>query len=190
MKKHLLIVITFLLSMVTVKVNSQVSEYAFAQSGGVYTPITGGTLLQSTTSTSIDDNTYLDLDIGFSFAYAGTNYTKFSIAANGYIALGSTVATATAPISGGTTNNVISGLGVDLIGRQFISGSTTSGSNIVAVTSGSTIGMSVGDLVTGTGIAVGSTITAIDATTITLSLNATSTGANRNIRSVNVGNIR
>jgi hypothetical protein len=176
--------------MVTVKVNSQVSEYAFAQSGGVYTPITGGTLLQSTTSTSIDDNTYLDLDIGFSFAYAGTNYTKFSIAANGYIALGSTVATATAPISVGTTNNVISVLGVDLIGRQFISGSTTSGSNIVAVTSGSTIGMSVGDLVTGTGIAVGSTITAIDATTITLSLNATSTGANRNIRSVNVGNIR
>lgn len=191
MKKHLLIIVSFLISLVTIKVSSQVSDYTFAQSSGVYTPITGGTLLQSTSTTSsIDDDNFLNLDIGFNFVYSGVTYTKFSINANGFIALGGTIASSTTPLSGGSTNNIVSAFGTDLIGRQFISGSTTSGSNIITITSGSTIGMSVGDLVTGNGIATGSTITAIDATTITLSLNATSTGTGRNIRSINVGNIR
>lgn len=192
MKKHLLIIVSFLISLVTIKVSSQVSDYTFVQSSGVYTPITGGTLLQSTSTTSsIDDDNFLNLDIGFNFVYTGVTYTKFSINANGFIALGTTVASSLTPISAGTgTNNLISAFGIDLIGRQFITGSATLGSNVITVTAGSTIGMSVGDLVTGTGIATGSTITAVDATSITLSLAATSTGTGRNIRAINSGNIR
>jgi len=190
MNKQLLLLITFLIGIVSSNVKAQVNAYAFTQSNGVYTPITGGTVLQNTGTTSIDEETYPNLDIGFTFNYADVNYTKFGIGANGFIVFGTTISNSTSPLSTGTSNNVVSALGSDLFGRQFVTGTTTAGSNVIAVTAGSTIGMSVGDLVTGTGIAAGSLITALDATTITLSLNATSSGTGRNIRAVNVGNIR
>jgi hypothetical protein len=190
MNKFLLIMMTILIGFLSFNVRAQVSAYAFTQSNEVYTPITGGILLQNTGTASIDDDTYPNLDIGFTFNYADVNYTKFGISANGFIVFGTTVSNSTAPLSTGTSNNVISPLGFDLVGRQFVTATTTAGSNVIAVTAGSTIGMSVGDLVTGTGIATGSTITALDATTITLSLNATTSGTGRNIRSINVGNIR
>ena len=170
---------------------AQVSAYSFSQASDAYQPITGGALIQSTSATaSIDDNNYTGLDIGFTFNYAGADYTTFSINGNGFIALGNTISSSNTPLSTGATNNVIAPLGVDLIGRQFITGSMTLGSNVVTVTAGSTIGMSVGDLVTGTGIATGSTITAITPTSITLSLNVTSTGTGRNVRAINAGVIR
>jgi hypothetical protein len=180
----------FLIGVLSSNLKAQVSTYVFSQSNGVYTPITGGTVLQNTGTTSIDDDTYPNLDIGFTFNYTDVNYTKFGISANGFIVFGTTVSSSTTPLSTGTSNNVVSAVGVDLVGRQFVTGSTTTGSNVVTVTAGSTIGMTIGDLVTGNGIATGSTITAVDATTITLSLNATSSGTGRNIRSINVGNIR
>ncbi len=167
----------------------QVASYTFSQSSGTYTPITGGTLIKNTGTTSIDDDVYTNLDIGFTFNYNGTDYTKFSIASNGFIALGASVTSSTTPISG-TSNNVISPLGDDLIGRQFVTASTTSGSPTVTVTAGSTAGMTVGDMLTGTGIATGATISSLTATSITMSANATSTGTSRNIRAINCGNIR
>ncbi len=190
MKSFIQFSFIFLFSLFTLKTSAQVSAYSFAQLSGTYVPISGGTLFQSTTTTSIDDNVYNALDIGFTFNYAGTDFTNFSVNANGFIALGATVVSSYTPISTGTSNNVIAPFGVDLIGRQFATCSMTSGSNVLTVTAGSTSGMSVGDLVTGTGIATGSTITAINATTITLSLNATTTGTGRNIRAINCGTIR
>ena len=170
---------------------AQVSAYTFSQSSGTYVPITGGTLIQSASTTaSLDENVYTALNIGFNFNYAGTDYSTFSINANGFISMGGAIVSSYTPLSTGTTNNVISALGVDLLGRQFATCSMTSGSNVITVTAGSTAGMTVGDLMTGTGIATGSTITALSPTSITLSLNATSTGTGRNVRAINSGNIR
>ena len=56
-----------------------------------------------------------------------------------------------------------------------ITGTTTSGSNSVTSVS-STVGLAVGMPITGTGIASGSTISAIGSGTLTLSKNATATG--------------
>jgi len=166
-----------------------VSSYAFSSnSSGSYSPITGGTLIKNTSTTSIDDDVYNNLDIGFTFSYAGTSTNKFSINANGYIELSTSTLSSYAPTS--VRTYVVSALGTDLIGRQFVTGSTTSGSKIVTVTLGSTAGMTVGDLLTGTGIASGATITGLTSSSITMSLNATSTGTGRNIRSINCGTIR
>ena len=84
MKKILLLSLLFSISLVN-GLNAQVSAYTFSQTSGTYTPITGGTLIQSTSTTaSIDDNVYTALNIGFNFNYAGTDYTTFSINANGF----------------------------------------------------------------------------------------------------------
>ena len=52
-----------------------VSSYTFSQSNGAYSAITGGTLIKNTSTTSIDDDTYTNLDIGFTFSYAGVSST-------------------------------------------------------------------------------------------------------------------
>ena len=191
MKNFLRFSLFFLLSFFVFNVNAQVSAYTFSQTSGTYTPITGGTLIQSpSTTASLDEQVFTALPIGFTFNYAGTNYTTFSIGANGFIALGNTVAISSLPISVGATNDVISAVGVNLLGRQFVTCSTTGGSTTLTVTSGSTSGMSVGDLLTGTGISTGATIVSVTPTTITMSIAATTTGTNRNIRAINAGTIR
>ncbi len=191
MKRFLLLTTCLIFIGLSARMYAQVSAYSFTQSSGTYTPITGGTLIQSpSTTASLDENVFNALPIGFTFNYAGTNYTTFSIGANGFIALGNTVAISSLPISGGATNDVISAVGVNLLGRQFVTCSTTGGSTTLTVTAGSTSGMSVGDLLTGTGIATGATIVSITPTTITMSIAATSTGTGRNIRAINAGTIR
>ncbi|MBK8624937.1 MAG: hypothetical protein IPN86_05080 [Saprospiraceae bacterium] len=92
-------------------------------------------------------------------------------------------------LSSGTTNNVISAASRDLFGRQFVTGSTTSGSPTVTMTAGSLLGVSVGDAMSGTGTATGATVSAVSSPTITMSLNGVSTGTGRNIRFHN-GTIR
>ncbi len=84
---------------------SVVSDYAFTSTtGNAYVEITGGTIH----GTSANDNeVFNDIPLGFDFNYNGTVYSSISIATNGFIAMGSSVATATLPISTGTTNNVI-----------------------------------------------------------------------------------
>ncbi len=81
------------------RVESQVSSYSFAQSNGTYTPITGGTVLGSTTS---DDERYVDpiaplgattatgigFPIGFNFTYNGFVYDRFAVNNNGWISFG------------------------------------------------------------------------------------------------------
>lgn len=97
----------------TFNAQSQVSAYTFSQSNGTYAEITGGTVMGSGT---IDDNNYNARPIGFNFNYNGTVYTQFSANANGFLALGATVASSYTALSGGATNNVVSALNFDLQG--------------------------------------------------------------------------
>ncbi len=168
----------------------QVSNYSFSQSTGTYTQISGGTVFSSTVATTFDSEVWGNLPIGFTFNYNGTDYTEFGINANGWISMGSTTPVSSSfALSSGTTNNVISAASRDLFGRQFVTGSTTSGSPTVTMTTGSLLGVSVGDAMSGTGTATGATVSAVSSPTITMSLNGASTGTGRNIRFHN-GTIR
>jgi len=91
-------------------INAVALNYTFSSSSGTYTEITGGTQL----TTSCDDTSYNNNPIGFTFYYDGVAYTTFSVQCNGFIAMGPTVVSSYAPLSTGTTNNVISALGMDL----------------------------------------------------------------------------
>ncbi|HOW30471.1 MAG TPA: Ig-like domain-containing protein, partial [Bacteroidales bacterium] len=90
------------------------TSYQFAQGTAAYTPITGGTLLGSGT---IDDTSYPNNPIGFTFNFNGTNYTAFSVNCNGFLALGTSISSSYTPISSGSTNNIVSALGDDLQGN-------------------------------------------------------------------------
>jgi hypothetical protein len=180
-----LLLICFLF--VTGNVWGQVSSYAFSQSSGTYTPITGGTNIASTTASALDDNVNSSaLPIGFTFNYNGVNYTDFGYNANGWISLGTTLPTSSpTALSIGTTNNVIAALNNDLIGRVMVTGNRTSGSKAVTVTAGDISQLAVGDGITASsGIPAGTTITAIAGSTITMSANATSASTGFNIRVV------
>lgn len=162
---------------------AQVAGYSFSSSAGTYNAISGGTAIPSTSSATLDDNVQGSIGIGFTFNYNGTNYTEVGYNANGWISLGSATPTSSlTPISGGSTNNVISAFGVDLIGRLHFVVSMTSGSNVLTVTSGNTSTITIGSPITGTGIAANTTVTAVSPTTITMSNNASSTGTGRHGR--------
>lgn len=79
---------------------AQVANYSFTQSNGTYTPISGGTVLGTTTS---DDQRFLDpavpegttltytgpgFDIGFAFYFNGIAFDRIGINNNGWIAFG------------------------------------------------------------------------------------------------------
>ena len=106
---------------------SAVTGYTFASSSGTYTALSGGTTPTGWTITA-DDQSYNALAIGFTFNYNGADYTQFSIQNNGFIAMGATVSTSYLPISGGSSNNVISALGRDLVAQT--------GANLSYLTSG------------------------------------------------------
>jgi len=93
---------------------AQVSSYTFAQSSGIYTPITGGTVLGVPSN---DDNIFAVNPIGFSFCYNGATYTEFGVCANGWIYMGNaTAANSYTALSTGSQNNVISAFNFDLQG--------------------------------------------------------------------------
>lgn len=84
--------------------SQNLSQYAFSQSTGTFSAISGGTVLGSTTT---DDQRFLDpatplgtasltgigLPIGFNFTYNGYVYDRVGINANGWISLGSSLLT-------------------------------------------------------------------------------------------------
>mgnify|MGYP000920145366 CR=1 FL=1 len=83
---------------------SVVSEYSFASALGTFTEISGGTIH----GTSANDNEcFLAIPLGFTFTYNGVDYSTISIASNGFIAMGDTVATSTVPISSGTSTTML-----------------------------------------------------------------------------------
>jgi hypothetical protein len=168
-------------------VRSQVSSYTFGTSTGTYTPIVGGVNYDNFTSWSntvfLDDNNSAALEsIGFNFVYNGTTYTQFGVNANGFISLGSLPTSSYLPLSTGTSNNVISAMGADLVGRGSLLGNRTSGSAVITITGGDISLISVGDKVSGTGIPAGATVLSKTATTVTISANATSGGTGFHFR--------
>jgi hypothetical protein len=168
-------------------VRSQVSSYTFGTSTGTYTPIVGGVNYDNFTSWSntnfLDDNNSAALEsIGFNFIYNGTTYTQFGVNANGFISLGSLPTSSYLPLSTGTSNNVISAMGNDIIGRGSLLANRTSGSAVITITGGDISLISVGDKVSGTGIPAGATVLSKTATTVTISANATSGGTGFHFR--------
>ena len=168
-------------------VRSQVSSYTFGTSTGTYTPIVGGVNYDNFTSWSntnfLDDNNSAALEsIGFNFVYNGTTYTQFGVNTNGFISLGSLPTSSYLPLSTGTSNNVISAMGSDLIGRGSLLANRTSGSAVITITGGDISLISVGDKVSGTGIPTGSTVLSKTATTVTISANATTSGTGFHFR--------
>jgi hypothetical protein len=192
MKNSLLI---FFLILTSFFVKSQVSSYTFGTSTGTYTPIVGGSNYDNFTNWTnssfngttgfFDDVSSSALEsIGFNFVYNGTTYTQFAVNTNGFITLGGLPTNSYLPLSTGTSNNVISAMGADLIGRGSLIMTVTSGSPIITITGGDINLISVGDKVQGNGIptAVIPTVISKTATTITISSNATGTGSNRHLR--------
>ncbi len=73
--------------------NAQVANYSFAQSSGTYTPITGGTVLGTATSTgSLDSDifTIATASFPFTFTFNEIGYTGCVVNSNGYITFGTT----------------------------------------------------------------------------------------------------
>ena len=182
--KNFLILLFTLISFIGI---TQVSSYTFTTSTGTYTPITGGANYDNFTSWTntnfLDDNNSTALEsIGFNFVYNGTTYTQFAVNTNGFITLGSLPTNSYNPLSTGTSNNVISAMGNDLIGRGSFLANRTSGSAVITITGGDISLISVGDKVSGTGIPAGATVLSKTATTVTISANATSTGTGFHFR--------
>lgn len=101
------------------QINAQVSSYAFSQSSGTYTPITGGTLAAS--GASLDD-TILSVTLPTAFAYNGNSITTVGFSPNGYLIMGNTTTHGYTPLSStATSNGVISGLGMDLVSNTATS---------------------------------------------------------------------
>jgi hypothetical protein len=184
MKNSLLI---FFFILTSFFVRSQVSSYTFGTSTGTYTPIVGGSNYDNFTSWSntnfLDDNSSSVLEsIGFNFVYNGTTYTQFGVNTNGFITLGSLPTSSYSPLSTGTSNNVISAMGNDIIGRGSLLANRTSGSAVITITGGDISQILVGDKVSGTGIPAGATVLSKTATTVTISANATSAGTGFHFR--------
>lgn len=184
----------FFLILTSFFVRSQVSSYTFGTSTGTYTPIVGGSNYDNFTNWTnssfngttgfFDDVSSSALEsIGFNFVYNGTTYTQFAVNTNGFITLGALPTNSYLPLSTGTSNNVISAMGADLIGRGSLKANRTSGSAVITITGGDISQISVGDKVSSaTGIPAGATVLSKTATTVTISANATSTSTGFHFR--------
>lgn len=181
MKNLLLYFFVFLTSFF---VKSQVNYYTFSQSSSTYTPIVGGINYNNFTSWSntnfLDDNNSAALEsIGFNFVYNGTTYTQFAVNTNGFITLGALPTNSYNPLSTGVSNNVISAMGADLIGRGSLLANRTPNSTVITITGGDINQILVGDKVSGTGVPAGATVVSKTINTVTISSptnNTTGTG--------------
>lgn len=84
------------------------SQYSFSQSSGTYAVLSSPTVLGS--GSALDSETYSIPSAslsGFSFNFAGTNYTAFTVSANGFIGFGSSIMSGTVqtPLSSTTGGN-------------------------------------------------------------------------------------
>jgi len=165
--------------------NAQVNTYIFTSTAGAYTPITGGTLVANATAATgagaLDDVNYPQPagSIPFNFTFNGVVYTSFNINSNGYITFGATPPPAGfpyTPISDATAYaGAVSGFGNDIRGVYATTADRTTASN--QLTNVANVGLiQVGDVISGTGITAGTTVSAIAGNVITMSAAATSTG--------------
>lgn len=166
----------------TVSASAQlIPLYPFSQSVGTYVPLTGGTVLGTTTATSgaagLDDITY-GVTLPFAFPYNGSSYTSVQVQSNGHVALGTLTTNTYTPLSSTIANaGYVAACGRDLQGGFLLAGTRTLGSDMI--TGCTALGpIQVGDIITGTGIPAGTTVLAIVGTDIQMSAVATANSAN------------
>jgi len=156
--------------------SAQVAGYSFSQSVGTYTPITAGTLIAGGGTVSVDDSIFA-VTLPFSFSFDGGSYTSMNVSSNGFVSFGATAPFASdyGPLSTTTAySGAVSAFGRDLqTGYTTISTRTLGSNQATAVSSVGPI--QIGDTISGTGIPVGTTVTAIAGNVITMSANATAT---------------
>lgn len=155
------------------------TNYAFSQTTGTYSPITGGTILgTATTANTMDDVTYV-VPLPFGFLFDGAVQNSLSVQTNGWIGFsGTALGNSYTPLSSTlVTPGIISAVGRDLQGGYLTTGDRLLGG--FDITNVSNVGpLQVGDVLVGTGIVAGTTITAINGNTITVNtaFTANSTG--------------
>ena len=142
------------------RLSANVAGYTFTQHQGVYTEISGDTVVAFSTSTitnpfDLDDVTYSSNRIPFFFRFNGVNYNNISINTNGFITFGavSSVAANYGPIASTETyDGAVSAFGIDLIGLFGTNADRSAGSPVLSNVV-SFAGVVAGRLITGTGIA-------------------------------------
>ena len=116
--KKITLLIAFLFA-ISASTYAQVSAYAFSQSNGTYTAITGGTVLGNTAS---DDERFVDpavplggtvntgvgFPIGFNFTFNGFVYDRFAVNTNGWISLGTSSQTPSVNVNTTSSYNSLS----------------------------------------------------------------------------------
>jgi hypothetical protein len=192
--------ILLLLLITSAVTTAQVAPYTFSQpAGSSYTPIPSGAT--RTASVEVDDNTGVALSIGFTFNYGGTDYTQLIPYSNGFLVMGNSVVSNVSPnayapssnnngavlsSSGSYPTGAIAPLNFDMTTNTTtftISGTRTNASNTLTLLGASpnftAAKVRGGMFITGTGIPANTYITAVNiaAGTVTLSANASSTGA-------------
>lgn len=157
--------------------NAQVSSYAFTQSQGTYTELTGANLeleAEAASGSSALENVYKSITLPFTFNFNGTPYTTAYINSNGALHFGSSSVTQYPITDIGNYAGSISGFGRGLRGVHRIEGDLTSGSTTISNVT-NTIGIYVGYKLSGTGIPAGTTVVSKTANSVTMSNAATST---------------
>ncbi|MCU7494063.1 MAG: T9SS type A sorting domain-containing protein [Ignavibacteria bacterium] len=69
-------------------------NYKFSAGSGTFTPITGASQFTWNLTTANDEEYSAATDIGFTFTYAGTEYTQFQVSTNGFLRFGGSGLTA------------------------------------------------------------------------------------------------
>ncbi|HEX2869342.1 MAG TPA: T9SS type A sorting domain-containing protein [Ignavibacteriales bacterium] len=87
-------------------------NYRFSAAPGTFTPLTGASAFASwTTATANDDEFSVATDIGFTFNYAGTDYTQFQVSTNGFLRFGTGLVSSTsADALDGTLRKIVAPL--------------------------------------------------------------------------------
>src|ERR1044072_3514926 len=78
------VILLLLTVFISLTIQAQLN-YTFTAAAGTYTANSGGTTL---INTDVDDALSAAQNIGFTFTYGCTNYTRFIASSNGFISLG------------------------------------------------------------------------------------------------------
>ncbi len=126
MKKQLFTLLTVLMVVIGMKAQTNIANYTFAKSIGVYTPLspsatTLGVATGTTGALSLDAVNYqIAMPAGFNFMYGGVSQTSLNINGNGYVGFSTAIWTGqtTSPLTnvpaGGTNSGIIAGFASNL----------------------------------------------------------------------------
>jgi hypothetical protein len=149
---------------------SQVNTYSFSQYTSPYSPGLSGNRIGNLMQ---DDDLNL-INLPFTFTFNSTPYNQVYVSSNGYLSFIQPQPIEYFPVSG-STQNVISAFGQDLLMGTVVIGDLTSGSQTITNVT-STLGLAVGDSILDTGLEFGGinpTITAISGSDIVVNVTPT-----------------